>query len=179
MVRAIGLAGGRVLAAEVEIILARMADRPHAGRAGEIEHVAPWRRFLRDNPRRQSDAVDLADDRVLRDADTPADLGGRDPLFPQPGQRLDALRRPSLDDLRRLGLGRFAFKRLEFRRFTFRWLDLRCLQFRQLGFRDRFQQRPCPVHSSPRILWPPPQSPQNTVALLRLLANPYPYVASY
>src|SRR5213075_2949306 len=95
---AIGLAGGRVLAAEVEIILARMTDRPHAGRAGEIEHVAPRRRLLRDDPRRQTDAVNLPDDRVLGDADAPADLGGRNPLLPEPGQRLDALGRPGLDD---------------------------------------------------------------------------------
>src|SRR2546430_3237664 len=94
MVLAIGLAGGRVLAAEVEIILARMADRPHAGRAGEIEHVAPRRRFLRDDPRRQPDAVNLADDRVLGDADAPADLGGGPPPPPQPGPSLPRLRRP-------------------------------------------------------------------------------------
>ena len=106
MVVAIGLAGHRVLAAEVEIILARMTDRPHAGRAGEVEHVAPRRRLLRDDPRRQPDAVHLADDRVFGDADAAADLGGRYPLFPEPGQRLDALRGPGLDQLyRRLGRG--------------------------------------------------------------------------
>ena len=67
--------------------------------------------------------------------------------------------------------GRLLFQRLRLRRFAVQRLDLRRLQFRrlnfrQLGFRDRLQQRPCPVHCSPRILWPPPRPPQNTVALL-------------
>src|SRR5262249_58893718 len=85
-----------MLAAEVEIVLARMADRPHAGGAREIEHVALWRRLLRDDARRQADAVHLADDGVLRDADAAADLGGRNPPLPEPGQYLHALPRPRL-----------------------------------------------------------------------------------
>src|SRR5262249_50678053 len=91
---AIGLAAHRPLATEMEIVIARMSDRPHADRAGEIEHIASRRRLLGDDPWGQPDAMHLADHRVLADADAATDLGGGHPLFPQPRQLLDALRRP-------------------------------------------------------------------------------------
>src|SRR5579862_6224485 len=79
---AIGLAVHRPTAAEVEIILARMADRPHADGPGEIEHVAARRRHLLDDTRHQPDPVHLADHGVLGHADPAADFRGCDPLFP-------------------------------------------------------------------------------------------------
>src|SRR5438034_423692 len=102
--RAVRLAAERLVAAEVEVVGVGMADRPHAGRAGEFEDIALWRRQLLDHARHQPDAVHLADDGVFGDADAAADLGRRHPLLPQFDEARDALRRPGwLDDLRRLG----------------------------------------------------------------------------
>src|ERR1700719_20284 len=86
---AVRLAGDRTLAAEVEIVVAGMAVRPHAHRAGELEHVAPRRLPGGDHPRHQAEAMPLADHRVLGDADAPADLGRGDPLVPQQRQLID------------------------------------------------------------------------------------------
>src|SRR4029077_5424013 len=149
MVLAIGLPGQRPVAAEVEIIVAGMAARPHANRPGEVEDVAPRRRLFGDDARRQPDAVHLADHRILADPDAAADLGGGPPLFPQPRQLLDTLRRPGRLDLRR-----------------------------RAGFCNRNRlQRPGPIHRVfPRILWLAPQPPQDTVSLLWVGANRYLHV---
>ena len=85
----------------MEIVVGRMTDRPHAGRAGELEDVAARRRRFLDDPRHQPDPVHLADDRVLADADPAADLGRRHPFLPEQFQQLDALRRPGRLNARR------------------------------------------------------------------------------
>src|ERR1044071_7029302 len=102
MVLAIRFAGHRPFAAEMEVVVVRVAARPHAGRPGELEHIAPRRRLFCDDARRQPDAVHLADHRVLADPDAAADLGGGDPLLPQPRQLLDTLLCPGRLDLHHL-----------------------------------------------------------------------------
>src|SRR5256885_16993873 len=82
MMLAIRFAGHRAVTAETEVVVARVPARPHAGRPGKLEHIAPRRRLLGDHSWRQPDAVHLADHRVFADSDAAADLGGGGPLVP-------------------------------------------------------------------------------------------------
>src|SRR5262249_36013284 len=82
----------------MEVIIARMTVWPHAGRSDAIEHVAARRRLLRAHPRPQTEAMALADDRILGDTNPSADFSGCDPLFPQLRQPSDALGRPGTLD---------------------------------------------------------------------------------
>ncbi len=94
VVFAVRLAGSRPSAAEMEIVIGRMADRPHTSWTGEIEDIAARRRHFLDDSRHEPDSVHLADDRILGDADAAADLGRRHPFIPEQFQTLDTLRRP-------------------------------------------------------------------------------------
>src|SRR5215472_6866607 len=94
---AIGLAGERVGAAEMEICVVRMAVRPQAARTLELEEVALRLSNRHAAARRQRDAVQLADDGVLGKTQPAADFGGRQPLLKQLRQPVDALRRPGDD----------------------------------------------------------------------------------
>src|SRR4051794_40663383 len=98
---AIGFSGDRPPAAEMKIVVGRVTDRPHAGRAGELEDIAARCRCFLDDPRHQPDPVDLADDRVLADPDAAADLRRRYPFLPEQLQMLNALRCPGRLDARR------------------------------------------------------------------------------
>src|SRR5882724_10354592 len=83
VVGAIGLSAQRPITAEMEIVIAGMAEGPHATRTGEVENVAARRRLLRDDARHQTEAVHLADNSVLGDTNLTANLRRRYPLFPQ------------------------------------------------------------------------------------------------
>src|SRR6516162_9849066 len=97
MLGAIRLAGKRSGAAEVKILVVRVSMGPQAARPVEFEEI-PLRRSDRcGDARRQSNAVQLADHRVLGQPQPTADLGSRQPLLEKLSQPLDALRRPGND----------------------------------------------------------------------------------
>src|SRR6516162_6074966 len=97
MLGAIRLAGKRSGAAEVKILVVRVSMGPQAARPVEFEEI-PLRRSDRcGNARRQRNAVQLADHRVLGQPQPTADLGGRQPLLEKLSQPLDAVGRPGND----------------------------------------------------------------------------------
>src|SRR5262249_49644232 len=84
-------------AAEAEVLVGRMAGGPQAARPAEFEEVALRRGDRGADARRQRNAVQLADDGVLREGQPAADLGPRGPFLAQLSQLIDAFRRPSDD----------------------------------------------------------------------------------
>src|SRR5579864_6857661 len=63
--------------------------------AGDGErHPRPRRRLQRARSRGAADAMRLADDGVLGDAEPPRDLADREPLGPEPAQLSDAIGGP-------------------------------------------------------------------------------------
>src|SRR5437667_237844 len=83
---------GRAGAAEVEVLLARMADRPRAARTRELDHHLPLRRPLeRRRPRLQRQAMRLADHGIFGQAEPPPDLGGGVPFLPQAAELIDKI----------------------------------------------------------------------------------------
>src|ERR1700757_2626544 len=78
---AIGLPRKRASAAETEVLVGRVAGGPQTARPAEFEEVALRRGDRCACAPRQRDAVQLADDRVFREAQPAPDLGRREPLL--------------------------------------------------------------------------------------------------
>src|SRR5712671_492370 len=92
---AIGLAAEGAGAAEVEVLLARLADRPRAARTRELDHDLPlWRPLERRRPGLERQAMRLADHGILGQADPPTDLGGGVPFLPQAAKLIDKMLSP-------------------------------------------------------------------------------------
>src|ERR1700680_2616884 len=94
MGRAIGLAGQRVPAAEMELRIVRVALRPQTSWPAEFEEIPLRHGFWPRLAPAHSVAVQPPDDRVFCQTHAAADLGGRQPLLKQAIQHLDALERP-------------------------------------------------------------------------------------
>src|SRR5690242_480631 len=95
MLGAIRLAGDRLVAAEVEGLLAGVADRPRAARAGPVDDDAPPRRRLqRRGARVERQPMRLADDGILGETQPAADLGRGQPLSPELTKLFNTFLRP-------------------------------------------------------------------------------------
>src|SRR6516164_6320960 len=81
----------------MEIRVVWMAVRPQTARSLEFEEVALRLSNRHAAARRQRDAMQLTDDRILGETQAAADFGGRQPFLEQLRQPLDALGRPGDD----------------------------------------------------------------------------------
>src|ERR1700719_3949430 len=94
MGRAIGLAGQRMAAAEMELRIVRVTVRPQAARPAEFEKIALRHEFWPGLAPAHSVAVQPADYRIFCQPHAATDLGGRQSLLKQVIQHFDALWRP-------------------------------------------------------------------------------------